>query len=717
MHWSENSNFMISHFNENFFFCLFQVYEIYSVKIKSAESPLPKAWILEKSIDGDIYEAWQYFAVDDDDCLTRYGLPGRNANYLPSSLTEITCTTQYSETIRLKYGEAKFVVMPQRVVESASVNIDFYNSNFTLARYIRIRFQGLVKDTNDIDKERVVKWSPDAEDLLKRAYYSIQSLMIIGRCYCSGHAAKCREAPEDISLINSQTTEIDKRPLCECMHNTCGRNCDKCCPLFNQRPFRVGTPQKENKCEKCECHGHATECRYSEDVDKRNLSLNIRGKMSGGGVCVNCTKFTAGINCEKCQSGYYRPYERAPDHDEPCIACDCNESGSMTGICNPLGGECVCKEGFAGTKCDVCAVGFNGENCQKCSCDLSGTIQGGECDEICHCKSHVEGEKCDKCKDGYFGLSWENPDGCLKCHCSGINTTCESYHIEKTSIETLEGWSVTDISKSQIAYPVKDNDTGFYVFGMYELADVEAVYWSAPQIYLGNRLQNYGSHFIFQLDYVIVRGDTSGKPTSGPNFILIGKNGMKIAFGDGIFSNSNASVDVTLTENGWYHVPKTVKDIITRLRRTDYRGDPVTRTQFLSVLADIESILIRGTYHTDQAEGILKRATLYTGDLTTSNEIFENEEIKTISLVEKCHCPKGYTGLSCEECMFGHISIIENSTTHDKILKCLPCGCNGHAVSCDVVNNICGMCLHNTVGERFVSWIYKINFFSFKILN
>jgi laminin alpha 1/2 len=288
------------------------------VKIKSAESPLPKAWILEKSIDGDIYEAWQYFAVDDDDCRSRYGLPGRNANYTAQT-AEVTCTTQYSESTRLKYGEAKFVVALLRPQLDTG-------DNFTLARFIRMRLQGLVKDTSEIDRERIVKWSPDAEDLLKRAYYSIQSLNVIGRCYCSGHAAKCRELPED----------GDKRPQCECMHNTCGKNCDKCCPLFNQRPFRVGTPQKENQCEKCQCHGHATECRYSEDVDKRNLSLDMRGKMSGGGVCVNCTKFTTGINCEKCQSGYYRPYDRAPDDEEPCVACDCDERGS-NGICNPLG--------------------------------------------------------------------------------------------------------------------------------------------------------------------------------------------------------------------------------------------------------------------------------------------------------------------------------------------------------------------------------------------
>lgn len=258
---------------------------------------------------------------------------------------------------------------------------------------------------------------------------------------------------------------------------------------------------------------------------------------------------------------------------------------------------------------------------------------------------------------------------------------------------------MTDIKKTQVAYPARDNDTGFMVFGMYELADIESVYWSAPPVYLGNRLDSYGSNFLFQMNWVIVRGDTSGKPTSGPNFILIGKNGMKIAHGDGTFSNSNASLNIQLTEHGWYHVPKTVKDIITRLRRTEYRGDPVTRTQFLSVLTDVDSVLIRGTYHTDQAEGILKRATLYAGDISSSNDILEFTD-KEFNFVEKCHCPSGYTGLSCEECMFGHIKIFDNSTTHEKVTKCLACDCNGHSNSCDVESSECGECMHNTEGER-----------------
>ena len=56
----------------------------------------------------------------------------------------------------------------------------------------------------------------------------------------------------------------------------------------------------------CNCHGHSEECEYSNDIDQKNLSLDMQGKYNGGGVCQNCRHNTAGINCEKCKSFFYR---------------------------------------------------------------------------------------------------------------------------------------------------------------------------------------------------------------------------------------------------------------------------------------------------------------------------------------------------------------------------------------------------------------------------
>jgi len=58
----------------------------------------------------------------------------------------------------------------------------------------------------------------------------------------------------------------------------------------------------------CQCYGHTDECRYNDEVAKNQSSVDIHGQMSGGGVCLNCQHNTAGVNCEMCRDGFYRPF-------------------------------------------------------------------------------------------------------------------------------------------------------------------------------------------------------------------------------------------------------------------------------------------------------------------------------------------------------------------------------------------------------------------------
>lgn len=189
----------------------------------------------------------------------------------------------------------------------------------------------------------------------------------------------------------------------------------------------------------------------------------------------------------------------------------------------------------------------------------------------------------------------------------------------------------------------------------------------------------------------MVRGDTSGKPTYCPTMILIGANGMKIAYGDNIFSETNSTISIQLTEHGWYQLPQTL-DNDGLLQPSNYHGDFVSRSQFLSVLSNVESVMLRGSFHTDQAESILIRATLEHTQ-HSQNELQSN-------LVEQCTCPEGYTGLSCESCDFGYVRAFENITANEQLGICLPCACNGHAESCDLTTKKCSECKHNTTDER-----------------
>lgn len=38
----------------------------------------------------------------------------------------------------------------------------------------------------------------------------------------------------------------------------------------------------------CNCHGHAYDCYYDPEVDRRNASQNLDNVYQGGGVCLDC---------------------------------------------------------------------------------------------------------------------------------------------------------------------------------------------------------------------------------------------------------------------------------------------------------------------------------------------------------------------------------------------------------------------------------------------
>ena len=44
----------------------------------------------------------------------------------------------------------------------------------------------------------------------------------------------------------------------------------------------------------------------------------MNGNYEGGGVCINCQDNTAGINCEQCKAGYYRPADKAKTDRDAC---------------------------------------------------------------------------------------------------------------------------------------------------------------------------------------------------------------------------------------------------------------------------------------------------------------------------------------------------------------------------------------------------------------
>ena len=57
---------------------------------------------------------------------------------------------------------------------------------------------------------------------------------------CNGHADSC-----DLTDPRNPL-----RLVCRCQHNTCGDQCETCCPGFVQKPWRPATLDADNACER-----------------------------------------------------------------------------------------------------------------------------------------------------------------------------------------------------------------------------------------------------------------------------------------------------------------------------------------------------------------------------------------------------------------------------------------------------------------------------------
>ncbi|KAG7253373.1 hypothetical protein CRUP_001243 [Coryphaenoides rupestris] len=125
-------------------------------------------WILERSLDGVTFDPWQYYAISDSECLSRYNIAPRRGAPTYRSDQEVICTSYYSRLVPLEHGEVPVclslclsVPLPVSLlvfnVNNICVCVQIHTSlingrpgaddltpellDFTSARYIRLRLQ------------------------------------------------------------------------------------------------------------------------------------------------------------------------------------------------------------------------------------------------------------------------------------------------------------------------------------------------------------------------------------------------------------------------------------------------------------------------------------------------------------------------------------------------------------------------------------------------
>ncbi|XP_029773853.1 laminin subunit alpha-5, partial [Suricata suricatta] len=435
-----------------------QVFHVAYVLIKFANSPRPDLWVLERSTDfGRTYQPWQFFASSKRDCFERFG---------PQTLQRIVrddhviCSTEYSRIVPLENGEIVVSLVNGR---PGAMNFSYSPllREFTKATNIRLRFLR----TNTLLGHLMGKALRDPT-VTRRYYYSIKDISIGGRCVCHGHADVC----------DAQDPADPFRLQCTCQHNTCGGSCDHCCPGFNQRPWKPATTDSANECQACNCHGHAHDCFYDPEVDRRNASQSLDGTHQGGGVCIDCQHHTTGINCERCLPGFFRAPDQPLDSPHACRRCDC-ESDFTDGTCEDLTGRCYCWPNFTGERCDACAEGFAGfPHCTpvspsspnhtgeqvlpagqivNCDCSAAGT-QGNACRKDprvgrCVCKPAFQGVHCELCAPGFYG------PGCQPCQCSSpgvVDGDCDPDSGQCTCREGFEGAACDRCTPGYFHFPL-----------------------------------------------------------------------------------------------------------------------------------------------------------------------------------------------------------------------------------------------------------------------
>uniref|UniRef100_A0A4W4GYM7 Usher syndrome 2A (autosomal recessive, mild) n=1 Tax=Electrophorus electricus TaxID=8005 RepID=A0A4W4GYM7_ELEEL len=370
-------------------------YQVFYVILQLRSAPAEAVQIQRKSSRTAEWSDWQYLASD----CSILGMVSNGPLDRPDS---VNCL-RFPSNVPYSRGNVTFSVLTPEPNLRPGYN-DFYNSaalqDFVRATHVRIHLRGQYHTRN-------------ATVPLGHRYYAVDEITISGRCDCHGHADAC------------DTSVSPYRCACLLESHTQGAHCERCKPLFNDKPFRAGEPAHANHCRPCQCHGHASSCHYDASVDPRPLN-HLRG---GGGVCDRCTHNTAGRNCEQCKSLFYRELGASLWDEDVCKPCECSSAGTVNGSleCDQIGGQCKCKPRVWGRRCDVCPHGFYGlqgalaDGCRACGCHAAGTMKP---DVTCHkdsgqcpCKANVMGLSCDRCNYGFKFLNHTNPDGCEPCGC------------------------------------------------------------------------------------------------------------------------------------------------------------------------------------------------------------------------------------------------------------------------------------------------------------
>uniref|UniRef100_A0AAV2KC57 Uncharacterized protein n=1 Tax=Knipowitschia caucasica TaxID=637954 RepID=A0AAV2KC57_KNICA len=422
--------------------------------------------------------------------------------------------------------------------------------------------------------------------------------------------------PCHCNSFGSKSFDCDESGQCRCQPGVGGAKCDRCSRgYFNFQ---------EGGCTPCDC-SHVGD----------NCDTNT-------GQCI-CPPNTMGERCDRCAPNHW-----GHDITTGCKDCACNSLGSLSQQCNINTGCCTCRENFRGEKCNECQIGFRDfPQCIRCQCNVAGSdretcdLEQGVCGCAhhtgkCSCKVNVMGDHCDQCKADTFGLSLQNPLGCSKCYCYGLTHSCSE------APGLIRMWLT--LRQEQTVLPLVDKSntletrTGVTFQHPEILAHSEQVapvlsepyYWKLPEQFRGSMITAYGGQLKYAVYYEA--RDETGPSSYEPQVIIKGgpnHNMIMMRHTTGLQIGQLTRHHIDMTETEWKFAD----------------GRSMTREDFMDVLFYVDYVLIKASHGNMMRQSRISEITL-----TVAEEGRPTKESEKAHQVEKCECPLGYSGLSCEEC-------------------------------------------------------------------